>query len=349
LLFFWTDIAGLPAGWAGPLFALSLVASGLLDIAVGVIADRRAERRGDLGLYFLWGAPISALFFFCSFVVPPFGPQGGLYYAIGVSILFRIAYAFIDVPENALLVRLNSTKLELLNLSAGRTIASAAASLIVAGGALVLFRHVASDGGQNGFLLAAALSALVATPLILGCLKLTPGAESRPLPLASARRSTRTNLAVLANALAATTLASGFSKGLVYLGMDVLGDAGWAGHGFLMVTLGKLLGAWLWADMAARFPSLWTALFALVGAALLIAADILCAYFFPSLLDGLTLIVGAALGGLNVIAWASLAKLNLFNSRQRNKDVAAFTLLSKAGVGLGGLFSMVMRSPSASR
>jgi Na+/melibiose symporter-like transporter len=343
LLYFWTDIARLPDGWAGPLFAVSLVASGLLDIAVGVIADRRARRDGGLGIYFLLGAPISAFFFSCSFVAPPFGQTGGLIYALGISILFRVAYAFIDVPENALLVRLNCTRQELLNLSAGRTIASAAASLVVAGCALVLFDHVASNSGQGAFTLAAALGGLVAIPLLLGCLKLTPEAGREAALPDSAPRSSSTNVAILANALAATTLASGFSKGLVYMGTDVLGDPGWVGHAFLVMTIGKLLGAWLWADMAARFPSLWTALFAIFGTLLLIVADLLCAHFFRPLLDGMTLIVGAALGGLNVIAWASLAKLNLFDSRQRNKDVAAFTLLSKIGTGFGGFLSVAAR------
>ena len=344
LLYFWTDIAKLPGALAGLLFAFSLIASGILDIAVGVIADRRADRGGTLTFYFLLGAPVSAFFFLCSFVAPALGATGGLLYAAGISILFRAAYAFIDVPENALLVRLSSTKWELLALSAGRTIASAAASLVVAGTALVLFHHVASDGGQKGFGLAAALGGLVAIPLLLGCLRLRPGAVQASVRSVSAPRSPRTNVAVLANALAATTLGSGFSKGLVYLGTDILGDAGWVGHAFLMMTIGKLLGAWLWVDISARLRSLWAALFAIVAAVLLIGADFLCAEVLPSLLDAMILMSGAALAGLNVIAWASLAKLNLFNSRELNKDVAVFTFLSKAGVGLGGFISVTLRS-----
>ena len=81
LLFFYTDIFGLPAGAVGTMFLITRFWDSFVDPVVGIIADRTQSRRGKFRPYLLWFAVPFGVAGVLTFTTPGFGMTGKLVYA----------------------------------------------------------------------------------------------------------------------------------------------------------------------------------------------------------------------------------------------------------------------------
>ena len=70
LLFYYTDVLGLPAGVAGLIFMLPLFWDGLFDPVMGWIASRTRSRFGRYRPYLLFATPLMCLSFVAMFAAP---------------------------------------------------------------------------------------------------------------------------------------------------------------------------------------------------------------------------------------------------------------------------------------
>jgi len=70
LVFFLTDVAGLPAEWAGYIFLIARIWDAVTDYAMGLISDRTKSRYGKRRPYILFGAIPFGIIFSLMWIVP---------------------------------------------------------------------------------------------------------------------------------------------------------------------------------------------------------------------------------------------------------------------------------------
>jgi Na+/melibiose symporter-like transporter len=130
--YFLTEFCGLKALTMGKVLAASFIFSAVVDPIVGQSLGRRAGSVGQASRLQAMGAIISgaSLVLFSATGVVPAPLRFG--YALSASCAFRLAYAFYDVPQNAILSLASATPQIRMGLSAIRIAGSGVATLVVA-------------------------------------------------------------------------------------------------------------------------------------------------------------------------------------------------------------------------
>lgn len=103
LLFFYTDIAGLPAAAIGTMFLITRIWDAFIDPLMGVITDRTRSRWGKFRPYILFGAVPFGVIGVLTFLTPDFGPTGKLVYAYATYGLMMMVYSAVNVPYASLM------------------------------------------------------------------------------------------------------------------------------------------------------------------------------------------------------------------------------------------------------
>lgn len=131
LLFFYTDVIGLPAVAVGTMFLITRIWDTFLDPVVGVIADRTETRWGKFRPYLLWIAIPFGVFGALTFASPGFGDSGKLFYAYISYTLMMMIYSFINVPYASLLGVMSANPKERTELSSYRMSFAFGGSILV--------------------------------------------------------------------------------------------------------------------------------------------------------------------------------------------------------------------------
>jgi Na+/melibiose symporter-like transporter len=337
-LYFWSEVVGVERLAAGWLFLIGMIWSGLLDLLVGLLLRRDTADRCRKLLSF--GIPASALTFAAMFAAPLLWPQGGLIAAAVTSILFRTAYAAIDVPQNFLMFDIARSATQLGRLSGARTIAGSVIAILVAGatGWLVVPNQPLAITIQH-FSLAAGLAAAASAPLLMACVTVQRRASSLPTEIAPAEKTFEgADAAVVFAHLMLTLIAMGvISKTLPYAALEPDRPATWAMYAFLFLTIGKIAGGFVWPGIAARTSVRGAARRAHVASLILLLLAVFIELPTGLRTWALLLALGTMQGGLNAMAWAMLGR------RGHRTNVALlvglFTVAAKLAVGLGGLIT----------
>jgi glycoside/pentoside/hexuronide:cation symporter, GPH family len=151
LLFFYTDVFGLAAAAAGVMIAVSRLLDALIDVGVGMTADRTKTRWGKFRPYLLWMALPLAIAAVLAFTTPNFSASGKLVYAYITFILFMFFYSAINIPYTSLLGVLSSEPLERTSASSFKFVGAYLAGFIVSWTALPLARHFGSENIAKGW------------------------------------------------------------------------------------------------------------------------------------------------------------------------------------------------------
>ncbi|GAY22795.1 MFS transporter [Sphingobium fuliginis] len=131
--FLLTEVAQLGPASVGWVLCGSFLLSALLDVVVGVLLKRRLSSAVSAAhLQFMGALATSAALIFL-FAVPTMRPEAPLALSAIAILLFRIAYAFIDIPQNAMLSSAVGTIADRAYLAAARLAGSGLAALTVAG------------------------------------------------------------------------------------------------------------------------------------------------------------------------------------------------------------------------
>lgn len=142
LLFFFTNVAGLPPGMAGSILMIGKIADAINDPIVGMMSDRTRSPWGRRLPWILFGAIPFGLFYFLQWLVPHFSdnPQVNIWclfaYYVLIGILFNIAFTAVNLPYTALTPELTQDYDERTNLNSFRftfSIGGSILSLILAG------------------------------------------------------------------------------------------------------------------------------------------------------------------------------------------------------------------------
>ncbi len=166
LLFFYTDIALLPAGTIGVIFLLSRLLDAGFDLTVGVLVDRTRTRWGRARPYFLFGAVPYGLLCFAIFWMPHWSPSGKLIWA-GISfLLFGLMFSIVAIPYNALLPMMTLDPRERLQMGSLRS-AFTSVSVIAATALTMPLVGFLGDGDRAfGFGCTAAIFGVIASALL---------------------------------------------------------------------------------------------------------------------------------------------------------------------------------------
>jgi len=133
LLFFYTDIFGIPAAVVGTMFLVTRLANAAFDPFVGILGDRTNTRWGKFRPYLLWIALPVGLFAVLTFTTPALSTSGKIIYAYVTFGLMMAVYSMINVPYASLMGVMSDDGKERTTLATYRFIFAFGGSFLVLG------------------------------------------------------------------------------------------------------------------------------------------------------------------------------------------------------------------------
>ena len=131
MLYYYTDIFGLPAAAVGTMFLVTKIVDAASDPLMGLIADRTNSRWGKFRPYLLWGAIPYGLCGYAMFAGPEFSDTGKLVYAYATYTLMMLAYIAINVPYSALMGVISPSSIERTKVASYRFICAFGAAWLI--------------------------------------------------------------------------------------------------------------------------------------------------------------------------------------------------------------------------
>jgi glycoside/pentoside/hexuronide:cation symporter, GPH family len=133
LMFFYTDIFGIPAALVGTMFLITRIWDAAFDPIVGILSDRTETRWGKFRPYLLWVALPFGLVGVLTFTTPALGLSGKIIYAYVTYSLMMMVYSLINVPYASLMGVMTADGKERTTLATFRFIFAFGGSLLVLG------------------------------------------------------------------------------------------------------------------------------------------------------------------------------------------------------------------------
>lgn len=285
LLFYYTEALELPMAVAATIYMAASVWDGAANFVAGVLTDRRKSVRG-FGVVLGVGSIPLGLSFVLAYLPPPFAGTWGAATVFAGHLLFRTAYAAINVPYLAMSARVSSNPDDRAFVAGLRMLSGTAAAVLVALSTVPLGTWLSGSGNPaQTYLAAAMLFASVGTLvlMIVGATYRDATHDFRPYParlsaallsLVRNRAFVALNLAMMAMIVAVTVLNKSVLYYFKYLvGNETAGQLALASMGAVSaaaVPAWMILGRWL------GLRALWlvAAISAMVGLAAFSAVDI---------------------------------------------------------------------------
>lgn len=314
LLFCYTDAMGLPVAVAATIFMLASVWDGFANFAAGIIVDRRGTTRGYRSWLMLGSLPL-AVSFVLTYLPPPFGTGFlGVTILFTAHLLFRTAYAMVNVPYLAMTARISADSGDRAFVAGMRMLFGTMAAVTVALGTLPLGRWLAGDAAPADLYFGAAmLFALLGTAILLlvGGSYSETGVELPETPvsirdslrsLAGNRAFVTLNLAMMAMIVAITVL----NKSVLYYFKYFHGDDSAGQLALASMSLISVVAIPLWMLLArpVGMRVLWflAAGICIGGLSFFAVAGI----HRPEAMQLFLVGMQAAIVGLNFVFWAML-------------------------------------------
>lgn len=169
LLFYYTDVFGIPAAVVGTMFLITRIWDTALDPVIGIIADMTRTRWGKFRPYLLWIALPFGIIGILTFAGPDLSPGGKIMYAYITYTLMMMVYSAINVPYASLMGVMTSDLRDRTTLSTFRFIFAFAGGILVLATTEPLVSWFSNTGTgtdpQRGWLLTLAVYAVIATVL----------------------------------------------------------------------------------------------------------------------------------------------------------------------------------------
>ncbi len=131
LLYFYTDVFGLPAAAVGTMFLITRIWDAFFDPIIGMISDRTQTRWGKFRPFLLWFALPFGIIGVLTFTTPGFDTSCKLVYAYVTYSLMMMLYSAINVPYSALMGVITANSEQRTVLSSYRFVSAFAGGFIV--------------------------------------------------------------------------------------------------------------------------------------------------------------------------------------------------------------------------
>jgi GPH family glycoside/pentoside/hexuronide:cation symporter len=147
LMFFYTDIFGIPAAVVGTMLLVTRIGDAVFDPFVGIVADRTNTRWGKFRPYLLWMALPVGIVVVLTFSTPAMATSGKIVYAYVTYSLMMILYSMINVPYASLMGVMTDDGKQRTTLATYRFIFAFGGSFLVLG----LFQPLFDGFGTRTF------------------------------------------------------------------------------------------------------------------------------------------------------------------------------------------------------
>ncbi|RSN02927.1 MFS transporter [Nonomuraea sp. WAC 01424] len=356
LLYYLTDMLGVPAAVAGAVLVAPKIWDVLLNPLVGAASDREAVRTGRRTRLLAVGAATLPVAFALMFAVPG-GVSGGTAGAVWSGVAFLLAataFACFQVPYVALPAEMSASPAERTRIMSWRVVCLTV-GILVAGGLAPAVVDLAGGGRPGYAVMGVAIGAVMAAALVAATLG-TRWMSSRPGPRqlgpVAAFRMARGNRPFFALLAAFVTQALGVAvmlAGAPYVASYRLGDYGLTSVMFVCLVGPSMLAVPVWARLARAYGTVRCYLAASAGftaVALALVPAIAAGSLTATL--ALTALAGVCYAALQLLPLSLLPDtVHADAVRTGHAQAGAFTGLwtagETAGLALGpGLFALVL-------
>lgn len=323
ILFLLTDLLGLSATTAGSLMLIALFGDLVFDLlAARLVIRLRRSGRGYRWMIAAAAVPCGAAFALL-YALPALGVRNLWVFACAL-LLFRGAYAMIDVPHNALMARVTSDSRSRGRVSGYRLFFSTVSGLAIATILTPLVQTAGRDGAFDQLAVTGMIaSAIFALTMMLSALTSDSGAE-RPasttmggdgiaIPLRDPMIMGMALLAFITGFAAPT-----FGRMLLYIGTYVVHRPDLVRTLLLGMTFGQFTGVIVWTAMTGRFSK---ASLLAVGHAISALGILLFALClpWPDALTACAVLIGFGFASVFMLPWGLLADAVDFVAWRHNR------------------------------
>lgn len=148
IMFFYTDIFGIPATIVGTMFLVTRLGDAAFDPLVGIMSDRTNTRWGKFRPFILFMAIPFGVLGVLTFTTPDFDMSGRIVYAFCTYSLMMLIYSMVNVPYESLMGVMTDNSKERMTLATYRFIFAFGGSFLVLG----LFQPLFDGFGTNSYL-----------------------------------------------------------------------------------------------------------------------------------------------------------------------------------------------------
>jgi GPH family glycoside/pentoside/hexuronide:cation symporter len=173
LLKYYTDVLGVSSGAAGIIIMVCLFWDGMIDPAIGVIANKTRTRWGRYRPYMLFGCVPLAISFALMFWPVHLKDATLLVYVLATQMFFRTMYAAVNIPYGAMMASMTRDSHERNWLAGVRMLFAFTGSAIVGKYTPRLVAHFAPTAGDHAYFIATAVLSGCAILVLLASFVLT--------------------------------------------------------------------------------------------------------------------------------------------------------------------------------
>ena len=345
LLFYYTDALNLPIGVAATTYMVASIWDGIANFIAGVLVDRKHDRF-RYGPLLIGGAIPLSLAFVLTYLPPPWSGGWAVATVFIAHLLFRTAYAGVNVPYLAMTARISADSGDRAFVAGMRMLFGTAAAVLVALCTVPVGHWLTGATAAQSYFGAACLFAVVAAIIlvVVGATYHEAAQPHRPLPgslkaaLVSLGRNhafVALNAAMMAMIVAVTVL----SKSVLYYFKYLLDDpdAGQLALASMGLVSGIAIPLWMLLGRYVGLRALWliAAGFGMAGLLLFTAVE------FDGTRPMQIFLVGMQVMsiGLNFVFWAMLPNTIEYGERETGLHVegAVFgvaALLQRIAIGI---------------
>jgi len=345
LLFYYTDALELPMKVAATAYMVASVWDGIASFIVGVLVDRHRSARG-YGTVLTVGAIPLSLSFILAYLPPSSSSWLGIGLVFGGHLLFRTAYAAINVPYLAMSARISSDERDRALVAGLRMLFGTAAAVLVALATVPLGQWLTGSSAAESFLGSAIIFAILGAMILLlvGATFREAAKVERPYPsdvMTALRSLVRNRAFVMLNAgmMAMIVAITVLNKSVLYYFKYLLNDpeAGQLALASMGVVSGIAIPLWILLGRVVGLRALW--LFAagagMVGLAIFAAVDIRGATSMQLFLIAMQVLIV----GLNFAFWGMLPNVIEYGERETGIHVEGTVfgmaaLLQRVAIGI---------------
>jgi len=167
LLKYYTDVLGLSGATAGAIIMTCLIWDGLIDPAIGVVANKTRSRYGRYRPYMLFGCVPLAASFALMFMPVSLQDTALIAYALATQLLFRTMYALVNIPYGAMMASMTRDSMERNWLAGVRMFCAFSGSAVVGYYTPRLVAHFETSSGTAAYFISTAILSAVAVLVTL--------------------------------------------------------------------------------------------------------------------------------------------------------------------------------------
>ncbi|MBK5142884.1 glycoside-pentoside-hexuronide family transporter [Budviciaceae bacterium BWR-B9] len=173
MMFFYTDIFGIPAGFVGTMFLLARALDAISDPCMGLLADRTRTRWGKFRPYIIFGAIPFGIVCVFAYSSPELSMTGKMVYAAVTYTLLTLMYTVVNIPYCALGGVITANPTQRISLQSYRFVLATAGGMLSTVLMMPLVELIGQGNQVVGFQGGIAVLAVVAVVMLAICFATT--------------------------------------------------------------------------------------------------------------------------------------------------------------------------------